>query len=181
MSAVPVTKMHGAHNDFVVIDLRRRHTIDLPRFARTVCDRRAGVGADGLLVIGASVHGDAQMMVYNADGSQAEMCGNGARCVARYLSEAGAGDSLVLETASGSIHTWIESRDPFNVRVNMGAPKFEPISLPYAEGVYVSLGNPHVVIFETDLDALDLAAVAEKLHADEQFPAGINVHVAVKA
>ncbi|MHB8148399.1 MAG: diaminopimelate epimerase, partial [Vulcanimicrobiaceae bacterium] len=101
MAGVAVTKMHGARNDFIVLDRRARASIDLVAFARTWCDRHTGVGADGLLVIEDSDRAAARMRVINADGSHAQMCGNGIRCVARLLDEAGDGDELEIETDAG--------------------------------------------------------------------------------
>ncbi len=181
MSAVPVTKMHGSYNDFIVLDERIPRISNLPLLAKAVCNRRGSVGADGLLVISESDHRDARMSVFNADGSRAEMCGNGARCVARYLSECGAGDDLVLETSSGAVKTSIISREPFEVRVNIGNPRIEEMSLPHDDALCVWVGNPHIVFFEMGLDDIDLPAAADRLIGTGQFPAGINVHVAVKA
>lgn len=173
--------MHGTYNDFVVLDERVSRISDLPRFAKAVCDRRGGVGADGVLVINESDHADARMSIFNADGSQAEMCGNGARCVARYLSESGAGDDLVLETSTGAVKTSIISRDPFEVRVNVGEPIIEALTPPYEDTFYVGVGNPHVVVLQTGSDDVDLPALARRLILSGRFPAGINVHAAVKA
>jgi len=181
MPAVPVTKMHGTYNDFVVLDERIAQIADLSLFAKMVCDRRGSVGADGLLVIGTSSSGDARMSIYNADGSQAEMCGNGARCVARFLSESGAGNELVLETVGGAIKTSVIARDPFEVRINVGKVRIEPVQLAGIEAVCVRIGNPHVVVFQTGLDDVDLAALAGRVNASGQFPDGVNLHVAVKA
>ncbi|MDQ6932266.1 MAG: diaminopimelate epimerase [Candidatus Eremiobacteraeota bacterium] len=181
MSAVPVTKMHGSYNDFIVLDERIPRISNLALFAKTVCDRRGSVGADGVLVIGQSDRGDARMSIFNADGSQAEMCGNGARCVARYLSERGAADDLVLDTSSGAVKTSIISRNPFEVRVNMGNLRIETMNLPHYDALCVWAGNPHVILFEKGLDDIDLPAAADRLVRTGQFPGGINVHVAVKA
>ncbi|HET9097373.1 MAG TPA: diaminopimelate epimerase, partial [Candidatus Baltobacteraceae bacterium] len=85
MSAVAVTKMHGTFNDFIVLDQRPQTIADLHAFAKDACDRRGGVGADGLIVIAPSELADVRMRIINADASEAEMCGNGARCAARFL------------------------------------------------------------------------------------------------
>jgi diaminopimelate epimerase len=180
MSAVAVTKMHGALNDFVVVDERTLRIPDLPSFARMVCDRRAGIGADGVLAILDSDVGDARMRVINADGSEAEMCGNGMRCIARYLSEAGEGDRLRIETLAGVIETQIVSKgQTYEVRLNMGVPLPQRRPLPFPDASFVSMGNPHIVIFTPALDALDLATVAEELQRSPAFPEGTNVHAAV--
>src|SRR5215469_10740100 len=100
---IPVTKMHGARNDFIVLDQRSNKIDSLPKFARWVCDRRAGIGADGLIVIEAPEVADARMRIINADGSEAEMCGNGIRCAARWLDEVGEGDRIRFETLAGIV------------------------------------------------------------------------------
>ncbi|MGZ3495943.1 MAG: diaminopimelate epimerase [Vulcanimicrobiaceae bacterium] len=182
MSSVAVTKMHGALNDFVIVDERTPRIPDLPSFARAVCDRRGGIGADGVLAILSSEIGDVRMRVINADGSEAEMCGNGMRCVARYLSEAGDGDRLRVETLAGVIETQIVSKgDAYEVRLNMGVPLPQRRPLPFPDAAFVSLGNPHVVIFASALDAVDLVAVAQELQRSPSFPEGTNVHVAVRS
>jgi len=179
MSGVAVTKMHGTFNDFAVIDQRNHAEIEDPAgFARRVCDRRGGVGCDGLILIQPSATADARMRIYNADGSEAEMCGNGLRCVVRYLSELGEGDRFRIETIAGIIPAEVLSAgEVFRVREQIGVPQITPRALPFANALYVEVGNPHVVIFESSLDALDLVAVATQLQA--LFPAGVNVHVAV--
>ena len=179
MSGVAVTKMHGAYNDFAVIDRRNTiETLNLQELARAICDRRGGVGCDGLIVIEASAVADARMRIFNADGSEAEMCGNGLRCAVRFLSEAGEGDRFRLETESGVLTAEVLSRgDVYEVRAQIGVPRFETRALPFASAAYVVVGNPHVVIFERSLDAFDLPQTAKKLQA--LFPGGVNVHVAV--
>ncbi len=179
MSGVAVTKMHGAFNDFAVID-RRNATgpFDPQKFARRICDRRGGVGCDGTILIEPSKTADARMRIFNADGSEAEMCGNGLRCAARFLSEAGEGDAFRIETAAGVLSAEIVSKgEAYNVRTQIGTPHFEPRTLPFANSAYVDIGNPHVVIFEKSLDAIDLTQTALRLQP--LFPQGVNVHVAV--
>ena len=176
---VPVTKMHGTLNDFLVIDERVRRTGDLFQFARHLCDRRAGIGADGLLAIEPSTRADIKMRIVNADGSEAETCGNGLRCVARYLNERGEGDAFSVETLAGVNEVRIIAREPeYRVRVSMGVPILERRPLPFENAVFVSLGNPHVVIFTEVPDAFDLQAAATQLAAWPGFERGANVHVA---
>jgi diaminopimelate epimerase len=179
MPGVAVTKMHGAFNDFAVIDRRdAAELLDPQTFARTVCDRRGGVGCDGLILIEPSKDADARMRIFNADGSEAEMCGNGLRCAARFLAEGGEGDRFRIETAAGVLSAEIVSAgEIYSVRTQLGTPRFEPRGLPFANAAYVEVGNPHVVIFERTLDAIDLSQTAAKLRS--LFPNGINVHVAV--
>lgn len=172
MSAVAVTKMHGTFNDFIVLDQRRQTVADLCAFARTACDRRGGVGADGLIVIAPSELGDIRMRVINADGTEAEMCGNGARCAARFLADRGEGNHFRFDTLAGIIIADVS--DEGNVRLNVGTPRFEDRRLPFEDAAFVWVGNPHVVIFAGSLDDVDVAAIGR---ANPE----VNVHVAVVA
>jgi diaminopimelate epimerase len=171
--------MHGARNDFAIVDCRGE-SIDLPSFARRICDRRAGIGADGLIALGRSQTADVRMQTINADGSEAEMCGNGIRCAARWLDEAGDGDRITFETEAGIVRTEIVSRGPeYLVRVAMGVPKVEEVGLKGISGAaFVDIGNPHVVIFRSDVDGIDLAPVAESVNHEPRFRDGTNVHIA---
>jgi len=185
---VSVVKMHGTHNEFIVLDDRSSRVGDYSALARRLCDRREGLGADGLLVITAPPPGGdalATMRVINADGGEAEMCGNGARCVARYLAERGAGDRFTLATLAGPIALEIVAREPeWLVKVDVGVPYL--VIGPRAQRVEaagevwhvheVRLGNPHAVIFVGDLDAVDLERVGAALSTNPKFPDGINVH-----
>lgn len=171
--------MHGTFNDFVVLDARNRRIDDVAEFAAFVCNRRAAIGADGLLLIEPSAAADVRMRIINADGSEAEMCGNGARCIARYLAEAGEGDVLRVETLVGAIDARVVARDPeFLVRIGIGKPAFVRRTLPFADAQFVSLGNPHVVVFDPSPDAFDLPAAAARLAALPAYEGGVNVHVA---
>lgn len=176
---VHVTKMHGARNDFAIVDCRNE-SIDLPTFACRICDRRGGIGADGLIAIEPSAVADVRMRTINADGGEAEMCGNGIRCAARWLDEAGEGSRIAFETAAGIVRTEIVSRAPeYSVRVEMGVPKIEDLALKgTSAAALVEIGNPHVVIFCSDVDGVDLATVAEGVNLEPRFHAGTNVHVA---
>jgi len=177
--AVPVTKLHGTQNDFVLIDERIARVADYQTFARLVCDRHAGVGADGLLVALPSVSADVRMRILNADGSEAEMCGNGIRCLARYLHDAGAVEGLRVETVSGIIATQVLLRHqrPYDVRVNLGVPRIETVA-EVEDALFVWVGNPHVVIFPSKLDDVDLDIVGPELAA--KIPGGANVHACVR-
>lgn len=180
MPTVPVTKMHGTQNDFVLIDERTARLADYPQMARIICDRHTGVGADGLLVILTSLSADVQMRIWNADGGEAEMCGNGVRCVARFLHEAGSRDELGIQTAAGTIDTQIISAVPdYTVRVRVGVPKFERRENAADNVAFVVVGNPHLVIFVSGLDDVDLDAEGTRYNA--LIPGGTNVHVATKA
>lgn len=170
MSAVAVTKMHGTFNDFIVLDQRPQTIADLHAFAKNACDRRGGVGADGLIVILPSERGDVRMRIINADGSEAEMCGNGARCAARFLADRGEGTHFRFDTLAGIIVADVS--DGGSVRLNVGVPRFEDRALPFDDASLVWVGNPHVVIFVKALDEVNLEAVG-LANPD------VNVHVAV--
>ena len=183
-----VTKMHGTHNDFIVVDERPPRLSEYPSLARRFCVRAGELGADGILVLSAPPAGNAAlatMRIFNADGSEAEMCGNGVRCVARYLAERGAGDRFTIETLAGPIAAEILSRAPeFVVRVDVGAPEFphggEPETVEAAGETWtyrsVSLGNPHIVVFVDDVAAIDVARIGAALATHAHFPGGTNVH-----
>jgi len=176
MPAVAVTKMHGAYNDFVIMDRRRERLDDPEDFARRVCDRRGGVGADGFIAIGGR-NGKPSMEIFNPDGSRAEVCGNGLCCVARFLSEAGEGDRFEIATDAGPVQAAVvEKGETYRVRIAFAKPAFERRALPFANAAFVSMGNPHVVIFERSIDAIDLQSAARELAP--LFPNGTNVHVA---
>ena len=177
---VRVTKMHGAKNDFVLLDEREQRIDEAEDFARWICNRHVGLGADGLLLIGHSEVGDAMMRVLNADGSEAEMCGNGIRCVARFLDERGDGSEMRIETQGGIIRTRVLERgESYLVSADVGRPKVLNRALSLHDAVVVDTGNPHVVWFRDSLDGVDLVAVGEAMQRDPGFPDGTNVHVAV--
>ena len=189
MSRVAITKCQAAGNDFILLDDTDSSHEDYPALARSLCDRRFGVGADGLLVLSAptSTHADAAMRIFNADGSEAEMCGNGIRCLARYRYErvSGAARTGVVETNAGIIHTEImESAPDFNVRVALGVPKAHDGATTLVDGrstaaIDVDMGNPHVVAFvDGDLGAFDLVAFARAAARSGRYPDGVNVEIA---
>ncbi|HEY0798908.1 MAG TPA: diaminopimelate epimerase [Candidatus Baltobacteraceae bacterium] len=179
--------MHGTHNDFVLIDERPPRISSYADLARTLCDRSTGAGADGLLVVRDAPGYVAEMRIFNADGSEAEMCGNGVRCVARYLAERGAGDRFVISTLAGPIETAIVTNVPeYLIRVDMGIPTLPhgdtPQTIKDSEQTWrylsVSLGNPHIVIFVDDVDAIDLESLGSRLATNAHFTDGTNVHIA---
>jgi diaminopimelate epimerase len=176
----PLTKMHGARNDFIVLDQRSASVDRIPAFARWACDRRTGIGADGLVALEASAIADVKMRIVNADGSEAEMCGNGIRCAARWLDEAGEGERVRFETMAGIIETSIVARSPeYLVRVAIGTPRIAPHPVPFLEDArFVDVGNPHVVLFRKHVDDVDLTMLATRLQTAKPFPNGTNVHVA---
>lgn len=180
ISRVRVTKMHGAKNDFVILDEREQH-LDAPELlAPWVCDRHVGIGADGLLLVGPSAVADAAMRVINADGSEAEMCGNGIRCVARYLDERGDGAELRVETQAGIIATEILARgDEYTVRADVGKARVLDRNVSLRDAVVVDTGNPHVVWFRESLDDVDLVAAGDAIQLDPAFAKGTNLHIVV--
>jgi diaminopimelate epimerase len=177
--SVPVVKMNGTHNEFVVVDARETPLDDPVAFAKRICDPERGLGADGLLVALCSPTADVRMRVINADGSEAEMCGNGIRCLARYLDEHDGRAEAVVETIAGPIATRVLSRDPYLVSEVMGTPR---VGAPHEVAGYaatpVDLGNPHVVIFVDDLAAIDVRTLGPRIECDPRYPHGTNVHFA---
>ena len=195
--AVPVVKLHGARNDFILIDDRAPSPVtDYPAFARSVCDRHAGVGADGLLVVLPSDRAAVRMRIFNPDGSEAEMCGNGIRCLVRYLCENGEGERFAIDTMAGPIDAMVIAREPaFLVRADMGVPSFEAAAVGYErpgsvldaalelpDGIVrfsgVSLGNPHAVVFTDDAAAVDLPRFGRTVGEHPAFATHVNAHAA---
>ena len=147
--------MHGCGNDFIVVDEDVR--IDAAR-ARALCDRRTGIGADGILVIGAPAGRRWPLVIHNADGSIADACGNGSRCVARYLLDRNGGDELELDTASGVVRAW---RDPEGFAIELPAPQLgDALRVDGREAQTVRVGNPNVMVFVDDPAREDLVALA---------------------
>ena len=188
MPAIAVTKCQGTGNDFVLLDNRKERPFSYASMARTLCDRRFGVGGDGLLVIlpARDAGADLTMRIFNADGSEAEACGNGTRCIAAFIGrESGRERALAIETPSGVVHTE-PAGEPGVVRVDMGVPTLgQPFEIGFAAGgrsyrcARVAMGNPHAVIFlEDDINAFaldDLATAVDSLALDS---GGVNVEIA---
>lgn len=195
---LPFVKMQGCGNDFIVLDGIKGPLPDLedPKITRFLCDRRFGIGCDQLLVAKQASRPDAdfQMRVYNSDASQVEMCGNGIRCLAKWLTDKGyhAKARAVIETLGGLVTT--ERMDNGQVKVDMGVPVLEGEKIPAArkgqilnyalpvdqiEGsipiTCVSMGNPHCVIFVDELDAVDFNRLGPYLSTHPFFPNGVNV------
>jgi len=185
---IPVAKMHGAHNDFVLVEERTSRGVSYAALAQRLCDRARGLGADGLLVVGepqAGLDAFATMRIFNADGSEAEMCGNGMRCVARFLVERGAPNAFTVATLAGPIGVEVLARTPeFRVRVDVGTPELAAEGTERSLDVdghawtyrSVSLGNPHIVIFVDDVGAIDVERDGAALSMRREFPFGTNVH-----
>src|SRR4029079_2239612 len=129
------TKMHGCGNDYVYVDcFAQKPPANAPALARKISDRHFGVGADGLILIARSEKADARMIMFNADGSESEMCGNGIRCVAKYVYDHGIAREQLLniETGAGvlALEVEVENGKALRVRVDMGPPSLEPAKIP---------------------------------------------------
>jgi diaminopimelate epimerase len=175
-------KMHGLGNDFVILDARQGAVAMDEARARAIADRRTGVGCDQVILLEPSEVADLRMRIWNADGGEVEACGNATRCVV--LLEGG---SATIETRAG-----ILTGDAGGV--DMGAPRFgwDEIPLGYAldtaavpvgweelrDGAAVNVGNPHIVFFVPDADAVDLARLGPLIEHDPLFPERVNVNVA---
>jgi diaminopimelate epimerase len=191
------TKMQGLGNDYVYVDGCRETVADPAAVARRVSDRRFGIGSDGLILIQRSESADFRMEMYNADGSRGEMCGNGLRCVARYVYEHGlvAETSLRAETDAGirEVEVLLDGDTVAAVRVDMGAPLLERAHIPMdgppgfviAERIPVqdheitatclSMGNPHCVVFVEDPGSFPVARFGAALESHAFFPNRTNV------
>ncbi|MCL1925655.1 MAG: diaminopimelate epimerase [Syntrophorhabdaceae bacterium] len=183
--AIPFSKLNGSGNDFLLIDNRDgvMDGIDRPAFTARVCDRARSAGADGLILIEESKKADFRWDFYNADGSRAEMCGNGGRCAARFVfSRKIAGARMSFETLAGTIHASVSGR---RVKLQMTRPK-EPAldrSLTLAGKKYVysfiNTGVPHAALFVPDVTKVDVEAIGRGIRAHKVFaPKGTNVNFA---
>ena len=193
MPAINFTKMHGIGNDFVVVDCREKDIRGVTDFAVRLCDRRYGVGADQALLLYDSAAADFKMAIFNADGSEVEMCGNGIRCLAKYLIDKGitTKTELEIETPAGIIKPKISEDE---VTVDMGVPILDGCEIPTAHtgniinfplevgaGEFnitaVSMGNPHCVIFVENVDAFDLGRFGPLFEKHPFFPKRVNFEV----
>jgi diaminopimelate epimerase len=197
-SLLAFTKMHGAGNDFIVLDGIREELPPIGPIAAKLCDRHFGIGADQLLVVRSSTAADFRMEIYNADGSQAEMCANGIRAFFKYLRDRGhtSLDEIGVETLTGVVRPrWA---GPGRVRVQMGRPVLEPAKIPTTLGggsgpvlgvtlevggehlriSSVSMGNPHAVIFVADPDRAPVERLGPLIENHPAFPNRVNVEFA---
>jgi len=192
MEPLPFIKMHGLGNDFVVLDARRA-PIDLsPAIIRAIGDRHRGVGFDQLLTLMPSADADCYMRIDNSDGSPAGACGNGTRCVGRLLLDESGSGSVWIDSPGGMLTVSRADNGLFTAR--MGQPRFGWQDVPLArevdtlhvplsqdglsDPVAVSMGNPHVVFFVDDAEAVDLAAVGPGIENHALFPDRANVSIA---
>ena len=194
------TKMHGLGNDYVYVNCFKEKIGNPPEAARILSDRHFGVGSDGLIMICPSEKADFEMEMYNADGSRGEMCGNGIRCVAKYVYDYGLTDktNITVETLGGVKYLDLPVKDGKAVllKVDMGRRELKPDRIPIVSGgdavisepivvdgaIYrmtgVSMGNPHAVIFVDDVKGLELEAVGPKFENHERFPKRVNTEFA---
>lgn len=191
-------KMHGLGNDFVIInETEAAGRGSLKELALRVCDRHLGIGADGLVIIGPSQKADLTMRIYNSDGSEAEMCGNAIRCIAKYAYEEGIvrGSRITVDTLAGIIRPELilQGDQVESVRVDMGAPRLNPADIPVAveaEQVVnwpieaggqefnitcVSMGNPHCIVFVPDNQIIKLEEWGQVICTHPLFPNQTNV------
>ncbi|WP_261885008.1 diaminopimelate epimerase [Vibrio pomeroyi] len=187
------SKMHGLGNDFMVVDCITQNIFFSPDLIRRLADRHTGVGFDQLLVVEAPYdpETDFHYRIFNADGSEVEQCGNGARCFARFVRMKGLTNkySINVSTKKGKMVLKIEENDL--ITVNMGIPEFEPGKIPFKakqpEKTYilrtdvhtlfcgaVSMGNPHVVTVVDDVDTADVDTLGPLLESHERFPERVN-------
>jgi diaminopimelate epimerase len=180
MLTLPFVKYHGAGNDFVLVDsCRSVPASDLPGLARALCDRQHGVGADGLLLLWPSTVASYRMQIFNSDGSEPAMCGNGIRCLADYIFKR---EPALSEVAIETRHAVLKCRKvEGGIAVNMGAPAVLHWPLELEEKVIyvVDTGVPHAVVFVDDLDGMDLTEQGRQLRFHPRFaPHGVNVSFA---
>ncbi len=185
------TKMHGAGNDFIVIDAINQSVHLTPQQIQALAHRQFGVGFDQLLLVESSTIADFKYRIFNADGSEVAQCGNGARCFVRFVVDQHLTDKreISVETASGIITPKLEENG--FVTVNMGAPKFAPSEIPFiadsASNTYalevsnqnvtvsvISMGNPHAVQIVDDVDTAPVVALGSQIELHHRFPERVN-------
>ncbi len=190
---IAFTKLQGNGNDFILIDERDREVIpeDMKgAFAALYCDRRFGIGADGILFLQASNAADIRMRLFQPDESEAAMCGNGIRCLAKYAYDAGyVKESCSVETGAGVVPvTMGYADDEFTATITMPTPKFERSAVPATgDGEYkeeirgftvyaANTGVPHAVVFVKEIGAVDIATAGPAIRNHRTFPEGANVN-----
>ena len=190
------TKMHGCGNDYVYVNLFEEQLENPAKVSIKVSDRHFGIGSDGLITIGPSDKADFRMRIYNADGSEAEMCGNGIRCVAKYVYDHKLTDKTEISVETGAgikyLTLFVDNNKVCNVRVDMGEPILTPAEIPViADGdkvidepievggktwsmTCVSMGNPHAVVFVDDTASFPLETYGPLFENHERFPKRTN-------
>ncbi len=195
------SKMEGLGNDFIILDDRDRHIekkMTYPKLAQKLCSRRFGIGADGIILTQASDDHDMKFSIYNCDGSEAQMCGNGMRCFAKYLYEKNviSQKSIRVDTKAGTIIPKVvtdSNNIVTSVRVDMGEPITKCRDIPFKSDndvaleepldiqdyrfkvTTVSMGNPHAVIFVDGYDDIDIEKIGPEIETSERFPEKTNV------
>nr|MCR5627994.1 diaminopimelate epimerase [Lachnospiraceae bacterium] len=190
------TKMHGCGNDYIYVNGFEEKVSDKSKAAITLSDRHFGIGSDGIIFINPSDKADFEMEMYNADGSRAEMCGNGIRCVAKYVYDKGLTDKtrIRVETLAGikELDLKVESGKVNGVTVNMGVPELSGAKIPSTfEGdkvinealtvgdkeyrvTLVNMGNPHAIVYMEDIDSLEIEKLGPLFENHKVFPKRIN-------
>lgn len=197
---VTFTKMHGLGNDYICINSLENILAEnkLPQIARYMCNRNFGIGADGLILVQESSVADIKMRIFNKDGSEAEMCGNGIRCFAKYIYDNKIIDkqSISIETKAGvkGVRLKVLNGEVYEIEVDMGRPIFDDIKnisvqnnyrIPISVNIkvddtrfignYVSMGNPHLVIFVNNVENIDIEKYGPAIENMKCFPNKINV------
>jgi len=174
MKKLKFTKMVGSGNDFIVVS--GEPSGNLSRLAKTLCDRKFGIGADGLLLLNKCKRADLSMRIFNADGSEAEMCGNGARCAAFFNGKA----KTTLSTAAGIIHTEVSGDQ---VKIQLTTPKDIRLDIPLnvngrsLKVNFINTGVPHLVVFVHGIDKVDVKYLGRVMRNHQKFsPRGTNVN-----
>jgi diaminopimelate epimerase len=198
------TKMHGIGNDYVYVNGFTETVVDPAALAQKISDRHFGIGSDGLILILPSDKADVRMRMFNADGSEAEMCGNGVRCVAKYSYDHGLTKNNPMRIETGNGILWlqldVQAGKVNQVTVNMGRPILNLPEIPVdrekltlgssghfhrimlmqsndsVEAVFVSMGNPHAMIYVDDVSKIDLPRIGPMIENHKAFPRRINVH-----
>jgi diaminopimelate epimerase len=187
--------MHGLGNDFIIIDNLEDKRLNWSKLAENLCQRNTGIGADGLVLVNPSHNGDYKMVIYNSDGSLAQMCGNAIRCFGKYLYEKGytKEEKLSIDTDSGVkiLYLTVDNGVVQSVKVDMGSPIFQPelipVNAPNSADIKIqvaqreltitaiSMGNPHAVIFVEDLKNYPVNELGPLIENHPLFPQKINV------
>jgi len=185
----PFIKMHGLGNDFVVLDSTKNQYNINKASIQLISNRRFGVGCDQVIEMRHSDKEDIYMKIYNADGTEAEACGNAARCIAGLLFASSPKKEVSIETVAGVLKA--ESEENGLIKVDMGKPKFFwkdiPLSMNISEinfeeltlknGLAINIGNPHIVFFVKDLDAIDINRIGPLIENNSLFPEKVNVEI----
>ena len=190
------TKMHGCGNDYIYINCFNQKVSFPNEFSKRFSQRRYGIGSDGLILICPSDVADAKMRMFNSDGSEGKMCGNGIRCVGKFLYDNGlsSGEKMTIETLSGIKEVWLlKNSDNVGIlKVNMGSPSFFACDVPVLtdkkeivnESFFIdnlnykitclSMGNPHCVVFKDNIHSVDIEKIGPLFEKNSIFPEGVN-------